>query len=416
MRSDIDRLMHELDLDAVVVLSDENPNPYHDYLTKRSRSGGMIVKKRDQEPVLIVGGMEIGMAERSGLKVYTRFDFGESDLRQQHGGDHILVLIGLLRNIFEKLDVRGRVAFYGVADVNDILGVFLSPQMKMPGVEIVAGMEAAGLFSQMVETKDLEEVEQLQEAARCTGEVVRRTWDFISGHRATGDAVGSQVINERGEPLTIGDVKRFIRIQELELGLEDPEGCIFAQGRDAGLPHSVGEDKDILQVGKTIVFDIFPRLLTTGYYHDMTRTWCIGQAPAEVQTVYDDVMAVFRRVLATLAVGQPSDSYQTMTLDYFESRGYPTIRSKPGTLDGYTHSLGHGVGLNIHEAPYLSTYRPRRPLMPGNVLTVEPGLYFPDRGFGVRVEDTVYFDPAGKLHSLTDFPYDLVLPLHGSTA
>src|SRR6185295_547776 len=122
MRSDMDRLMRELNLDAVVVLSDEAPNPYHDYLTKRSRSGGTVVKKRDQEPILIVGDMELGMAERSGLTVYRRNDFGEAELRRQHPGDPLAVTIGVLRGILEQQSIQGRVAFCGIADVADTLG------------------------------------------------------------------------------------------------------------------------------------------------------------------------------------------------------------------------------------------------------------------------------------------------------
>jgi Xaa-Pro aminopeptidase len=73
--------------------------------------------------------------------------------------------------------------------------------------------------------------------------------------------------------------------------------------------------------------------------------------------------------------------------------------------------LGHGLGLNIHESPFLGSNRIGSKLQAGNVFTVEPGLYYPERGFGVRIEDTVYFDASGKLHTITNFPYNLVLPL-----
>ncbi len=412
MKSDIDRLMADLRLDAIVVVGDEAPNPYRDYLTNRSKANGTIIKKRGQEAAFIVGPMEIGEAASSGLKAYTDTDFGGAEILQEYAGDTQAIERELYRSYLIRLQVSGRVAFYGVADVNATLALVLALRERMPGLEFVLGGETARLFNALYETKDAAEIAHLREAARLTSQVVRAVWDFISRHHTESDSAGSRVVDSQSQPLTIGAVKGFIRQQEAALGLDDTEGCIFAQGRDAGLPHSRGEDSDVLQVGKSIVFDISPRE-AGGYFHDMTRTWCIGHAPDDVQAAYQDVLAIFRKVTGSLRVGAPSRSYQVMTLDYFESKGHPTQRSQPGTFDGYVHGLGHGLGLNVHEAPSFSLYAPSSDLAPGNVFTVEPGLYYPDRGFGVRVEDTVYFDQDGSLHTLTDFHYDLVLPLRG---
>jgi Xaa-Pro aminopeptidase len=101
-----------------------------------------------------------------------------------------------------------------------------------------------------------------------------------------------------------------------------------------------------------------------------------------------------------------------MTLDYFEKEGHPTMRTHPGGHDGYVHSLGHGLGLDIHEDPRLSVAAGNATLLqPGHVVSVEPGLYYSERGFGVRVEDTVAFEEDGTLVTLTEYPYDLVVPM-----
>ena len=101
-----------------------------------------------------------------------------------------------------------------------------------------------------------------------------------------------------------------------------------------------------------------------------------------------------------------------MTLDYFEAKGHPTARTHPGGHDGYVHSLGHGVGLDIHEEPRLSIAPGNDTLlMPGHVVSVEPGLYYPERGFGVRIEDTIALQADGSVLNLTHFPYDLVVPM-----
>ncbi len=187
---------------------------------------------------------------------------------------------------------------------------------------------------------------------------------------------------------------------------------IFAQGHDAGVPHSRGADSDPVRLGEPIVFDLFPRE-PGGYFHDMTRTWCVGHATPEVQAIYDTVMAAYRELIAMCKPGLPTSDVQRMVCELFEDTGHKTVLNAPGTTEGYVHSLAHGVGLNVHEAPYFPTYGQSYILSPGNVFTIEPGLYYPERGYGVRIEDTVYLNEEGAIDVLTDCPYDLVIPLQG---
>ncbi len=409
MRSDLDRLMGEYRLDAIVVISDETPNPFRDYLTNCAKAHGHIFKKRDEPAVFVVSGMEVDEAAKSGLRVMTHHDFEFAQLYNQFGDQPMRLRRELFLNYLRKLGIRGRVGLYGTTAIHTFLPNLLSLLNDAQELTLALDEESLALFSRMFETKDAAEIAALQEVARLTCEVVRRAWRFLSTHYASAEAVGSPVVDETGAPLTIGAVRRYIRQQEMALGLEDSQGFIFAQGRDSGVPHSVGEDSQVLEVGRTIVFDIFPRG-ASGYYHDMTRTWSLGCATEEVQAAYDDVMSAFRMVMEALKVGEPASRYQSMVLDYFEGRGHPTQRSQPGTMSGYVHSLGHGIGLNVHEAPTFGE-KSKHVLQIGNAFTVEPGLYYPERGYGVRVEDSVYIDESGALQRLTDFPYDLVVPL-----
>ena len=91
------------------------------------------------------------------------------------------------------------------------------------------------------------------------------------------------LIGRDGEPVTIGQVKGLINLWLAERGAENPEGTIFAIGRDAAVPHSSGNPSDILRLGQTIVFDIYPCEAGGGYFYDFTRTWCLGYAPDDVQ-------------------------------------------------------------------------------------------------------------------------------------
>lgn len=411
MKSDLDRLMQHYRLDTIFVYGGEEPNVQRNYLMNGINiAGAWVIKKHGAEPVAIVSPMEIDNAARSGLKIYTMFDFGAADIRKRVKADNAAFLQEYITAIFTQLGLAGRVGFYGTADVMQIAWLVHDVFPALPNAQVVYDFNAAQLFQDAYETKDPDEIARLKEAARLSSEVVTATWGFISRHHA--DAEGN-VLDDNGQPLTVGGVKRFILLQNLERGLENAHGMIFAQGRDAGIPHSEGQDAQPLKTGQSIVFDFYPRLVDSGYYHDMTRTWSIGYAAPEVQAVYDQVMNAFNIVADSVKVGDDGSLYQQRVNDYFETNGHKTSRSQPGSMDGYTHSLGHGIGLNIHENPSLGNFSRGGKLARGNVFTIEPGLYYPDQGFGVRVEDTVYFDQDGVLHHLTDFPYDLVLPLKG---
>jgi Xaa-Pro aminopeptidase len=160
------------------------------------------------------------------------------------------------------------------------------------------------------------------------------------------------------------------------------------------------------------VFDIFPCQTGGGYFHDFTRTWCLGYAPDEVQEVYEDVLDVYETVYAAMVPNTPCRDYQVMACELFEGKGHPTVLNNPQTKEGYVHSLAHGVGLAVHEGPSFSHLESNiDQLLPGSVITHEPGLYYPEREIGVRIEDTVWVRPDGKLEVLAEYPKDLVLKM-----
>jgi len=205
-------------------------------------------------------------------------------------------------------------------------------------------------------------------------------------------------------------VKRKINLWLAMRGADNPKGCIFAVGREAGIPHSAGTDDNPIPVGQTIIFDIYPCEAGGGYYFDFTRTWCLGHAPDEVQAAYEDVIAVYEKLFTALRPGGFCRDYQIQACELFESRGHPTQLNSPKTTDGYVHSLAHGIGLEVHEAPSFSLQAANKDrLQEGSVITLEPGLYYPERGFGVRIEDTVWIRPDGQPEVLAEFPKDLVL-------
>jgi Xaa-Pro aminopeptidase len=233
----------------------------------------------------------------------------------------------------------------------------------------------------------------------------------------TSRAVGSDevLLNETGAPLTVGAVKSKISLWLAERGAETPEGFIFAIGRDAGVPHSIGNPDDLMRLGQTIVFDIYPAEAGGGYFYDFTRTWSLGYATPEAQALYDQVMAAYEKVTDNLDLNTPFKHYQQLVCETFEEAGHQTPLHTPSPVEGYVHSVGHGLGLNIHERPWssLSADESNR-LQPGVVLTIEPGLYYPNKGMGVRIEDTYYVRPDGTMEKLAEYPYDFVLKMRNS--
>jgi Xaa-Pro aminopeptidase len=407
MKSDLDRLMAERSLDAFLVLGDSHGNTIMNYLTGGANLERAIIFKRRGEPLtLLHGGMERDNAAATGLRLINRDQaYDMMAYLQQLDGDRLAAQVAFLADVMEGNGLAGRVGIYGMFDAGAAMAMLNQVQDRLSGSDLV-GEFGDTLFSLARETKDNWEIAQMRAAGRLTGIVVSETQEFIQGHATRGDLV----VKPDGEPLTVGEVQAFTHSRVFAHGMSQ-EHHIFAQGRDAGVPHNHGTPGMPLRLGQSIVFDIFPKT-ASGYYHDMTRTWCLGYAPDEVAQAYADAKEIFDRAVAALAVGKPCRDFQAMTLDYFESKGHATMRTHPGGLDGYVHSLGHGLGLDIHEDPRLSIAAGNATLLqPGHVVSVEPGLYYPDRGFGVRVEDTVAFEEDGSLVTLTQYPYDLVIPM-----
>lgn len=177
------------------------------------------------------------------------------------------------------------------------------------------------------------------------------------------------------------------------------QDTIIACGRHASQPHNTGSGP--LYAHQPIVFDIFPRDMHSGYYFDMSRTVVKGKPSAELQRLYDAVLASQQAGLAAAKPGAKAKDVHAACAQVFERLGYKTSAE-----EGFIHSTGHGVGLDIHERPAVSG-RSDEILAQGMVITVEPGLYYKRLG-GVRIEDTVLVTGKGMMN-LTKAPKVLVI-------
>lgn len=409
MKSDLNHLMEINNLDALWITGSGQHNPAMVYLTGGGHfSNADLFIRRGADPVLFCNPMERDEAAKSGFAVRTFADYRPTELLKQANGDQLQATIARYQLMFADLGLEaGRLGVYGQMDAGNAYAVISGVEAAMPGLKFAADLQGKILLAAMA-TKDEAEVDRIRRMGQITTQVVGETADFLSRHMVREEVL----VKKDGTPLTIGEVKGRINLLLAERGAENPEGTIFAIGRDAGVPHSAGAPDDLLRLGQTIVFDIFPCEAGGGYFYDFTRTWCLGYAPDPAQALYEDVRAVYQQIMTDLHVGTVCKEYQVRTCELFEERGHATVLSNPQTQAGYVHSLGHGLGLHVHERPFFGLTSADDDLLnPGVIVTIEPGLYYPERGLGVRLEDTVWVRPDGGMEILAPYPLDLVIPV-----
>jgi Xaa-Pro aminopeptidase len=407
MKFDLDRLMAERGIDVAVVSGRIHGNPTMYYMTNGAKlTQGVVVKPAGRPPVLGYYPMERDEAAKAGMDSFNLGDLNPRALVEEAGstlGGTVL----FYSRLFDTLGVRGRVAFYGEQDQGRTLALLNALSSGVPELTVMGEFDDT-IFDHAQLTKDEIEIQRMREVGKKTAAAVQAAVDLIQRHRS----VDGVMAKADGSPLTVGDVKREVLRTLFELGLEDPEGMIFAIGRDAGVPHSAGNASDPLRLGESIVFDLFPREAGGGYFHDMTRTFSIGYARPDVQEIYDQVRFCYDKVVSELRVNELARTYQHLTCDIMEEMGHATPRTDAHAESGYVHTLGHGIGLEIHSRPRFSDTKLNEDrLVPGSVFTVEPGLYYPDKGYGVRLEDTWTVGADGMFRSLTEFPKELVIPV-----
>jgi Xaa-Pro aminopeptidase len=172
---------------------------------------------------------------------------------------------------------------------------------------------------------------------------------------------------------------------------------IVAGGRQACDPHERGYGQ--LRANELIVIDIFPRSQKTGYFGDITRTVVRGRASEAARKLYHTVFHGQKIAFKKIRAGTPTAGVHHAVQQFFEQQGYKTGR-RNGRMEGFFHGTGHGLGLEIHEAPRVGATSTGR-LRPGHIVTVEPGLYYPEIG-GVRLEDVALVTTNGA-RNLTRF-------------
>jgi len=397
---DIDKELSKSKIDVLIVTGDSTfGNPSLAYVVGAPVTrGGIYIKHVGSKPVILVSEIDVGSAKKGIVQeIRTYSEFGYLELARKLGDRK--AKIEVCARALKELKVKGNVCLAGRVEAGNALN--WAEGLKEKGFRILVDED---LVDRVRMTKDNLEIGKIKNVGRKTEKVMKATIEMLS---ECGVGKDGKLRAKDGEPLTVGDVKAFIRMRLAEENLVASEDTIFAVGAEAADPHNGGDEKTIIQTGTPIVYDIFPQEVG-GYCFDTTRTIVIGKASAEVKKAYTDVLESQELAIDAIRSGVPAKEVMRKVCDFLAGRGhktpvYYTERNTPMT-DGFIHGLGHGVGLTIGEPPGLRLMSDEI-LAEGAVTTVEPGVYYPDK-FGVRVEDIVVVRK-GKAENLSTFPKEL---------
>ncbi len=320
------------------------------------------------------GAALIGAGEDGDRRFYT--DFRYATQAQDQVPDRYareIVTGDLLEAAARALPGSGRLGF---DDAHLSVKRHSALQAALPaGWELVP---AGGAVEALREVKDAEELQRIAAAATLVDEIL--AW-----------------IAQRG---LAGRTERAVAIDlEHEMRLRGAEGpsfpSIVAAGPHGALPHA--EPRDV-EIPRDVLVTIDLGAIVDGYCSDCTRTFATGEVEAEARDVYELVLSAQRAGVAAVTAGVTGREVDAVARTVIEDAGYG---------DRFGHGLGHGVGIEIHEGPRLAKTGGDAPLRAGNVVTVEPGIYLPDR-LGVRIEDLVVVTDVGA-ERLSHYPTELTI-------
>jgi Xaa-Pro aminopeptidase len=342
--------------------------------------------ERDGRRVAIVSALEMERISAAGIDCLPPERFGVDELLASGMPEHEAELEVYLRAVRE-LELTS-------ALVPPSFPLELADHLRAHGLELQVDR---ALFEDRRRRKNDVELAGLRRAQRA----VEAALDVSRELLRNADADGTLVLD--GEPLTSERIKLEIERVFSEHGVA-AEHYTVSHGAQTAIGHDAGSGA--ILPNEPIVFDLFPRDRETGVYTDMTRTYVVGTPSDEVREYHRLAKEALDRVVAEVRPGVNGRALMQLTCDLFAEHGYPTpLTKEPGQVldSGFFHGLGHGVGLEVHERPWMS--RAGDDLVAGDVIAIEPGLYRAGYG-GVRLEDIAIVTDDG-IELVTDYPYDL---------
>lgn len=295
------------------------------------------------------------------------------------------------RNTFGKILIN-------ILKENKIKKIFVPENFQMKYAEILIKnkirieIKPEPFFGKRV-IKSNNEIDKIRETQRINEKAIGRAIGIIKKSKIRKD----KKLSYQNKILTSEFIQLIIDTELLK-GECQSEFNIVSCGKDSADPHQKGQGPLIAY--QPIVIDVFPRSKTNRYFADTTRTVVRGKASLEIKRIYQAVLQAQKLGISKIKPRVKGNAIHKLVQDYFEKHNFKT-EEKNGKAQGFIHGTGHGVGLDIHELPNLNA-NSKDILKAGNVVTVEPGLYYPEIG-GVRIEDLILVTKSGY-ENLTKLP------------
>jgi Xaa-Pro aminopeptidase len=362
----------------IIAASETDSNLY--YATRFPAPDSFIFVRIQGEKILLMSDLEVDRA-RATATVDTVLSYSEYEERVKRQGVTAPTAIAVVDALLRERGVSRLM-------VPENFSFEHARQLHARGYELTSKPEP---FFEERALKTPEEVQAIETAQRAVEAAVQRAIDLLSAA-----SIQNGVLMHEGEPVTSERIKKLINVALME---QDCVGqhTIIAGGVQACDPHNEGSGA--LKAGEPIVMDVFPRHVASRYFADMSRTVLKGKARPQMKRLYDAVLAAQEEAIASVRDGADGQKIHAQVNRRFEDAGFKTGLVN-GRMQGYFHGTGHGVGLDIHEPPRISKSGSR--LQAGQVVTVEPGLYYPEIG-ATRIEDMVLVTEDG-CRNLTQFP------------
>lgn len=383
MLKDLKQLMKKQKID-VLLMYGKGENVF--YLTKFVTADPIHVIFTPKKTILLVSSFEVSRAEKESIGIpysMSEFDFDKAykKFRKKMSKDEAAyaadaqMIFNVLKK--EKLDKKriGVLRSYSA----ELFDKF-KRKIKIKKID--------NIISLAREIKDKNEIKELKKVQTLNEKLLKIAIDIIKKSK-----IKNGLLKYKGKTLTVGFIKQQVKSKAELWNLEFPENIIVSCGKNTSDPHYFGKTRDKILPNQPILLDFYPKNIETGFWGDSTRSIVKGKPSKEIVKMHNTVLQAQEKAFKLLKPGIFAKKINDKVSEVIEKTGYKTLRQNSKIKKGFTHSTGHGVGLFIHEAPFISDLSDEK-LKEGQVFSIEPGIYDPKYG-GVRIEDLVLITKKG---------------------